>query len=934
MSREAPPRQREATPRRRPLWKPPERLRPVRRAQPDAPRLGRNGVLWLVAYAFGLGVSHNLVIAPAFAYLGFEKVGPNPFVGILMLPTYVLCARRLPASWERPSTIVYWMLFVVVVAPIHVLPVFTTELSGPIWLMVGSVAAAFWLLGGIYSMPLPTIPRLALPPRLYWPLYALLWLVLVATVVSYYGFQLRWVSLSEIYEIRGNYRESFEQVPRMARYAITWLGNVVAPIAIARGLTTRRWLWAVLGVTTELFLVSITGFKQMLFSSILVAGVVILVKTTQISRLGYRVAALAGTGVFAVTAFDFSTGGWSLSSVFVRRMVLTTAVNTKYHYEYFTDNPKAHLGYGLLSRWVDYPYDLSPAFLIGKVYYGNPETSANANVWADAFANFGIPGVLAFTAILGAVLLFVDAISRGLPEGLAVAAFAQSAFSLSNTAMLTVFLTHGMLLAVALVFFMPAEQRAARPPPLRPRTLPRERPAAGDRAGKRHRTQRRRQRARQHGRPGRRRHPGRRYGYERSRRQPAEPRERSTPMTDARTPRVLVLNHFALPRSEGGGTRHVELFSRLSAWSHLIVAGNRNNNTQARFASDSPDFVTVPVPSYASNGLGRVLNWLVYAAGALVVGLRQRGVTVVYASSPHLLTPLAGWALAKVHRAPLVLEVRDLWPRSMVELGYLAEGSRLHRVLVRLERFLYRRADRIVAVATGWEDHFASFGVPAGTVEVVTNGAEPADLAPSVSRDKARAQLGVDGFVAVYAGAHGPANGLDQILDVAARLTDTTFVLVGDGLDKARLVARARADGLDNVRFLDPVPKRDLGNVFVGCDVGLHTLAQADLFKEAMSPNKLYDYMAAGLPVITNVGGGLERRLVDAGCAVPGSAPDGETGSAALGDAIQGLRDRSADERETMGHRARDYVERHASRTVMAARLEKVLDEIAGSAGR
>ncbi|MEQ7009244.1 glycosyltransferase family 4 protein [Actinopolymorpha sp. B17G11] len=392
--------------------------------------------------------------------------------------------------------------------------------------------------------------------------------------------------------------------------------------------------------------------------------------------------------------------------------------------------------------------------------------------------------------------------------------------------------------------------------------------------------------------------------------------------------RVLVLNHFALPRSQGGGTRHVELFGRLTGWAHLIVAGDRNNNTRERFVSDSPDFVTIRVPGHESNGLARVAGWLRYAAGALRVGLRRRDVGVVYASSPHLVTPLAGWLLAKVHRVPLVLEVRDLWPRSMVELGYLSAGSPLHRVLVGLERFLYRAADRIVAVADGWNAHFASFGVPPAKVALVTNGAEPADFVPTVTREKAQAQLGVDGFVAVYAGAHGPANGLDLVLDVAKDLTDVTFVLLGDGLDKQRLVARAHDERLVNVRFCDPVPKRDLGNVFVGCDVGLHTLAQSELFREAMSPNKMYDYMAAGLPVITNVGGGLEAQLVDHGCAVPGSPRDGASGRAALATAIEVLRDRSVDDRETMSQRARDYVDRHASRTVMAARLEKVLNDL------
>ncbi|WP_020579211.1 oligosaccharide repeat unit polymerase [Actinopolymorpha alba] len=438
---------------------------PDRTPAADVPRLGRRGLIWLVVYAIGLGASHFFVIAPSFAYLGFEKIPPNPLVAILMVPTYLLCARRLPASWERPSAIVYWMLFLVVVAPIHVLPVFTTDLSTPVWLMVGSVAAAFWLLGAIYSWQLPDIRRVALAPKVYWPVYGLLWLALIGVVVSYYGLQFRLVSLSEIYEIRDTYRDSFEQVPRVSRYAITWLGNVIAPIAIARGLMSRRWGWAILGVATELFLVSITGFKQMLFSSVFVAGVVILVKTTDLRRIGYRVAALVGAGVIGITAYDFFTGGWSISSIVVRRMVLTSAVNTKYHFEFFMANPKAYLGYGLLSRWVDYPYDLSPAFLIGQVYYGNPGTSANANIWADAYANFGLLGVFGFTAILGVVLIFIDSVARDVPRGLGIAALAQSAFSLSNTAMLTVFLTHGMLLAVFLVYFMPSDSPVTRPPP-------------------------------------------------------------------------------------------------------------------------------------------------------------------------------------------------------------------------------------------------------------------------------------------------------------------------------------------------------------------------------------------------------------------------------------------------------------------------------------
>lgn len=420
-------------------------------------RLGWRGVGWLVGYAVALGFTHALVIAPAFGYMGYENVPPNIFLAIVLVPTYVLCARRLPSSWERPSTVIYWMLFLLVVAPVHVIPVFTSQLTAKVLLMVGAVVAAFWLLGYIYSVRIPA-PHYRRPsPRVYWLAFALLWVALVGVVVSYYGLQLRFVALSEIYDVRDTYRDSFEYVPRAARYAITWLGNAIAPIAIGRGLITRRWLWVVFGVLTELFLVSITGFKQMLFASALVAAVVILVRVTDPKRIGGRVAVLVTTGVVVLTMVDFFRGTASLTTIAVRRLVLTAGMNTKYYFDFFTDHPFAFLGHGLFKRWVEYPYHLSPPFLIGEVYFGDANLSANANVWADAYANFGLVGVLGYTVVLAAALLFVDTVAQGVTKGLAIAGLAQSAFSLSNTALPTVFLTHGMLLAIFLVAFMPTE---------------------------------------------------------------------------------------------------------------------------------------------------------------------------------------------------------------------------------------------------------------------------------------------------------------------------------------------------------------------------------------------------------------------------------------------------------------------------------------------
>jgi hypothetical protein len=138
-------------------------------------------------------------------------------------------------------------------------------------------------------------------------------------------------------------------------------------------------------------------------------------------------------------------------------LILTAGINTKYYFDFFTDHPFVYLGHGVFKRWVEYSYHLPPPFLIGEVYFGDANLSANANLWADAYANFGLVGVFGYTAVLAMALVFVDTVAQGVARGLAVAGLAQSAFSLSNTALPTVFLTHGLLLATVLIAFMPAE---------------------------------------------------------------------------------------------------------------------------------------------------------------------------------------------------------------------------------------------------------------------------------------------------------------------------------------------------------------------------------------------------------------------------------------------------------------------------------------------
>lgn len=392
--------------------------------------------------------------------------------------------------------------------------------------------------------------------------------------------------------------------------------------------------------------------------------------------------------------------------------------------------------------------------------------------------------------------------------------------------------------------------------------------------------------------------------------------------------RVLVLNQYALPRSEPGGTRHIELFSRLEEWEFVIVAGNRNHYTQRRFTvPDQANFRTVRVPILREGSVSRLLTWTSWSAGALTTAIRLGRPDVVYASTPHLLAPLLGIFLSRAWRIPLVVEVRDLWPESFVAAGLLSRESLLYRALRALEKISVRSADHLVVVTSGWEGHLEQLGVDLSGVTVVPNGADPPDLElHKEGRRGIRATLGVRDFAALFAGAHGPKDGLNYILKAAEELPEVDFYLVGDGPMKAQTVARAARQGLGNVRFLDPVSKDALPQLLAAADVGLHTVAPLPVFALGMSPNKVFDYMASGLPVVSNSGEGV-RSIVDVhDCGW--NAENDELASTLSAAYRAGPR-----ERARRGANGRRAAETTYSRAASAKLLAELLDQACREAG-
>ena len=386
--------------------------------------------------------------------------------------------------------------------------------------------------------------------------------------------------------------------------------------------------------------------------------------------------------------------------------------------------------------------------------------------------------------------------------------------------------------------------------------------------------------------------------------------------------RVLVLNHFASDPGSPGGTRHAEMFSRLQGWSYLIAVGNHAT------VGDLPKvsklgYLALPTVPFTGNGADRIANWVSYGVSASAHLASGRRPDVVYASSPHLLAGLAGFVLASRWRVPLILEIRDLWPQVLIDMGQMEVTSPVYRTLQSVETFLYAKADRIVVMAEGTRDYLVAKGVPAATIEFIPNAADPEDFLVERPRADLRERFGFTRFTGVYTGAHGPANGLDLLLDAAVDLTDeeVDIVLVGNGPSKPDLQERARDLGLNNVRFLDPIPKLDIPSLMAAADIGLHVLADVPLFRYGVSPNKVFDYLASGLPMITNVPGEVGEFVTESGGGIA-VEPRG------LSAGIRELACAEPARLLAMGKSGQQYMYKNRSRTSMVNRLQNLLDEL------
>ena len=258
--------------------------------------------------------------------------------------------------------------------------------------------------------------------------------------------------------------------------------------------------------------------------------------------------------------------------------------------------------------------------------------------------------------------------------------------------------------------------------------------------------------------------------------------------------------------------------------------------------------------------LKRILDYASFMASAVATSLFVKKPHVVVGTSPQFFTACAAYMVSRIKHAPFIFELRDIWPESIKAVGAMND-SLVIRLLERLEMFLYHNAARIVSVTESFKKVLVERGVEAGKIDVVTNGVDISCFRPRPKDPELVARYDLEGkFTAGYVGTHGMAHALETVLDAAHMLRgnghkdDFHFILLGNGARKQDLVERAATMGLENVTFINSVPKDQVTRYWSLLDASIIHLKKTPLFSSVI-PSKLFECMGMGIPVLHGVVG-------------------------------------------------------------------------------
>ena len=361
-----------------------------------------------------------------------------------------------------------------------------------------------------------------------------------------------------------------------------------------------------------------------------------------------------------------------------------------------------------------------------------------------------------------------------------------------------------------------------------------------------------------------------------------------------------------------------------------VICGTFMHGTGNKFLNDNPkrqeidcDGVKVHALrgiSY-SNNIKRIISMFIFAIQVAFFQFKKdEKPDLIYASSPHLLAALGAMILAKREKVNFVLELRDLWPETWVQMGIIKKSGIIHRFFLALEKYLYINADTIVNLDP-MSDYIINLGIDEKKIRFVGNGV---DLETFDKKEKLVIPLPKETFNITYTGAIGYANNLDVVLDLAKTINNKNIVLniIGYGPFKEKLLKRVQNEKITNIIFYDPVEKKDIPEILRASDVLIFGVLDIPLYKNGASFNKLFEYFASAKPILF-YGDVNPDYIIEAKGGI--SVKSGKIED--LTDACLKLYNMSEEERTSIGQNGRKYVTENFDWKYLATKVDKIIEE-------
>ncbi|TDQ38677.1 glycosyltransferase family 4 protein [Aureibacillus halotolerans] len=399
---------------------------------------------------------------------------------------------------------------------------------------------------------------------------------------------------------------------------------------------------------------------------------------------------------------------------------------------------------------------------------------------------------------------------------------------------------------------------------------------------------------------------------------------------------ILYIHQYFTTRDGATGTRSYEFAKHLVAQGHsvTVITGDAHlkaympasDERVARFTMDGIEVVAIrnAYSNYMST-TARIKSFLSFMAKASRLSLQDKNIDVVLATSTPLTVAIPALLRRMWRKTPFVFEVRDLWPEAPIQMGIIRSPI-VKKVLKTVEQHTYRKAEHVIALSPGMAKGVTDEGIATEKVTMIPNCSDLSLFDPSkAAAPELQAKYGLEGkFVVVHGGSMGIANGLQCVVEAAAALKrrqddSVAFLLTGDGKTKPELEEACRREGLDNIHFTGSVPRKDMPDILALADLTLTSFQKVPILA-TNSPNKFFDAMAAGKPILVN-SNGWTRQIVE-GCKI-GEYVDPDEPEA-FADTLQRLK-QDPEWLEEMGKRARAVAENDYDRQKLALHVERVL---------